>query len=82
MVVHAGVASSLLAILVVDRLSPVVVHLLSFVLVRRSFILRRWRLASLVWGGMQWTALAIHCHWAVDGGCVALAWRVAIEEGG
>ena len=43
---------------------------------------RRWRLASLVWGGMQWTALAIHCHWAVDGGCVALAWRVAIEEGG
>ena len=81
-VVRAGVALSLLAVLVVRRSSPVVVHSLSFVLVHRSFVLRRWRLASLVWGGVQWTALAVHCHWAVDGGRVALAWRVAMEEGG
>ena len=70
-VVHAGVASSLLS----------VVRSLSFILVRRSFVLRRWRLASLVWGEVQWTALAVHCHWEVDGGRVALARRVAIDKG-
>ena len=68
-------------VVVVRRSSPVVVRSLSFVLVRRSFVLRRWRLASLVWGEVQWTALAVHCHWEVDGGRVALARRVAIDEG-
>ena len=80
-VVHAGVASALLAVVVVRRSSPGVVRSLSFVLVRRSFVLRRWRLAALVWGEVQWTALAVHCHWEVDGGRVALARRVAIKEG-
>ena len=82
LVVRAGVASSWLAVVVVRRSSPVVVRSLSFVLVRRSFVLRRWRLAALVWGEVQWTALAVHCHWAVDGGRVALARRVTIEKGG
>ena len=59
-----------------------VVRSLSFVLVRRSFVLCRWRLAALVWGEVQWMASAVHCHWAIDGGRVALARRVAIEEGG
>ena len=81
-VVRAGVASSLLAVLVVRRSSPVVVRSLSFILFHRSFVLRRWHLALLIWGGMQWTVLALHCHWAVDGGRVALAWRAAMEEGG
>ena len=80
-VVRAGVASTLSAVVVVRHSSPGVVRSLSFVLVRRSFVLRRWRLASLVWGGVQWTALAVHCHWAVDGDRVALARRVAIKEG-
>ena len=70
--VRAGVASSLLS---------VVRPLLSFVRCR-SFVLRRGRLASLVWGEVQWTALAVHCHWEVDGGRVALARRVAMEEMG
>ena len=58
-----------------------VVRSLSFVLVRRSFVLCRWRLAALVWGEVQWMASAVHCHWAVDGDRVALARRVAIKEG-
>ena len=47
-------------VVVVRRSSPVVVRSLSFVLVRRSFVLRRWRLASLVWGEVQWTVVASH----------------------
>ena len=81
-VVCTGVTSSLLAVVVVCHLSPVVVRSLSFVLVRRLFVVCHGRLASHVWGEVQWTALAIHCHWEVDGGRVALARRVAIEDGG
>ena len=40
-------------VVVVRRSSPVVVRSLSFVRLR-------WRLASLVWGVGQWTALAVH----------------------
>ena len=80
-VVHTGVASTLSAVVVVRHSSPGVVRSLSVVLVHRSFVLRRWRLASLVWAGVQWTALAVHGHWVVDGDHVALARRVAIKEG-
>ena len=59
-----------------------VVHpLLLFIIVHRSLVLHRWHLASLVWGGVQWQALAVNCHWAVDGGRIELVGRVGIEEG-
>ena len=81
--VDASVASSLSAVLVVRRLAPVVVRLLSFVRSCPSFACFAARASGMTHLGRgTGKALAVNCPLAVNGGHVMLVGRLGLEDRG